>query len=78
MMGVVVAGGMAAPARAQERFSATVSSVVDGDTVRAQIVGGPALEVQLIGIDTPELMSVEGRRPLITWSGSRSGLTSRW
>ena len=32
-----------------------MSSVVDGDTVRAQIVGGPALEVQLIGIDTPEL-----------------------
>ena len=54
-MGVVVAAGMAAPARAQERVAATVTSVVDGDTVRAQLAGGPSLEVQLIGIDTPEL-----------------------
>jgi endonuclease YncB( thermonuclease family) len=54
-MGVVVTAGMAAPARAQERLAATVTSVVDGDTVRAQLAGGPSLEVQLIGIDTPEL-----------------------
>jgi hypothetical protein len=46
---------MAAPARAQERLAATVTSAVDGDTVRAQLPGGPSLEVQLIGIDTPEL-----------------------
>jgi hypothetical protein len=54
-MGVVVTAGMAAPARAQERLAATVTSAVDGDTVRAQLPGGPSLEVQLIGIDTPEL-----------------------
>jgi endonuclease YncB( thermonuclease family) len=54
-MGVVVTAGVAAPARAQERLAATVTSVVDGDTVRAQLAGGPSLEVQLIGIDTPEL-----------------------
>jgi endonuclease YncB( thermonuclease family) len=54
-MGVVVTTGVAAPARAQERLAATVTSVVDGDTVRVQLAGGPSLEVQLIGIDTPEL-----------------------
>jgi hypothetical protein len=43
-----------APARAQERYAATVTSVVDGDTLNAQVAGGPALEVQLIGIDAPE------------------------
>ena len=56
-MCVVVAGGLAglvAPARAQERFPAAVTSVVDGDTVDAQVSGGPALRVRLIGIDTPE------------------------
>jgi endonuclease YncB( thermonuclease family) len=54
-MGVVVTAGVAAPARAQERLAATVTSVVDGDTVRVQLAGGPSLEVQLIGIDMPEL-----------------------
>ena len=54
-MGVVVTARMAAPARAQGRLAATVTSVVEGDTVRAQLAGGPSLEVQLIGIDTPEL-----------------------
>jgi hypothetical protein len=56
-MAVVVAGGMAgvvAPAQAQDRFSATVTAVVDGDAVDAQVAGGPALRVRLIGIDTPE------------------------
>jgi endonuclease YncB( thermonuclease family) len=43
-----------APAQAQERHAATVTSVVDGDTLNAQVAGGPALEVQLIGIDAPE------------------------
>jgi endonuclease YncB( thermonuclease family) len=42
------------PARAQQRFAATVASVVDGDTLNAQVAGGPALDVQLIGIDAPE------------------------
>jgi endonuclease YncB( thermonuclease family) len=44
----------APPAAAQERHSATVSRVVDGDTVDAQLSGGPELRVRLIGIDTPE------------------------
>jgi endonuclease YncB( thermonuclease family) len=43
-----------APGRAQERDAATVTSVVDGDTLNAQVAGGPALEVQMIGIDAPE------------------------
>jgi hypothetical protein len=46
--------GLVSPARAQERFPATVTSGVDGDTVDAQVSGGPALRVRLIGIDTPE------------------------
>ena len=55
--GVLLGAGAvfgAAPARAQERHAATVSSVVDGDTLNAQVAGGPPLEVQLIGIDAPE------------------------
>jgi endonuclease YncB( thermonuclease family) len=54
MRGVVVAGGMVAPAQAQERYPATVTAVVDGDTLTAQVAGGSALEVQIIGIDAPE------------------------
>jgi endonuclease YncB( thermonuclease family) len=42
------------PAWAQERHAATVSEVVDGDTVDAQLTGGPMVRVRLIGIDTPE------------------------
>jgi endonuclease YncB( thermonuclease family) len=42
------------PAAAKDRHSATVSRVVDGDTVDAQLSGGPVLRVRLIGIDTPE------------------------
>lgn len=45
----------APPAAAQERYPATVSHVVDGDTLDAQVSGGPALRVRLIGIDTPEV-----------------------
>jgi endonuclease YncB( thermonuclease family) len=46
----------AAPAAsAQERYPATVTDVVDGDTVDAQLSGGPVLRVRLIGIDTPEV-----------------------
>jgi endonuclease YncB( thermonuclease family) len=56
----VLLSGMAAlvwvtpPAWAQERHAATVSEVVDGDTVDAQLTGGPMVRVRLIGIDTPE------------------------
>jgi endonuclease YncB( thermonuclease family) len=41
-----------APAQAQERYAATVTSVVAGGTLKAQVAGGSVLEVQLIGIDT--------------------------
>jgi hypothetical protein len=51
---LLVAGGLAARAQAQDRFPATVPAVVDGDTLDAQVTGGPALEVQVIGIDAPE------------------------
>lgn len=44
----------AAPAAAQERYAATVTQVVDGDTVDAQLTGGPRVSVRLIGIDAPE------------------------
>ena len=57
VIGVLLGGGgvfEVAPARAQERYAATVTSVVDGDTLDAQVAGGSALEVQLIGIDAPE------------------------
>jgi endonuclease YncB( thermonuclease family) len=43
------------PAAAQELHSATVSHVVDGDTVDAQLPDGSVLRVRLIGIDTPEV-----------------------
>ena len=46
--------GLAPSVQAQERLPATVTAVVDGDTVDAQVTGGPALEVQVIGIDAPE------------------------
>jgi micrococcal nuclease len=39
---------------AQDRVPATVTSVVDGDTISVQPQGGSILTVRLIGIDTPE------------------------
>ncbi len=47
--------GAAAPAAAQESQPATVSHVVDGDTVDAQLMDGSVVRVRLIGIDTPEV-----------------------
>jgi endonuclease YncB( thermonuclease family) len=46
--------GAAAPAAAQESHPATVSDVVDGDTLDARLTDGSVLRVRLIGIDTPE------------------------
>jgi endonuclease YncB( thermonuclease family) len=57
VIGVLLAAGaifQVARAQAQERHAATVTSVVDGDTLNAQVAGGPTLEVQFIGIDAPE------------------------
>ena len=44
----------AAPAAAQQSRPATVSHVVDGDTLDAQLSDGSVVRVRLIGIDTPE------------------------
>jgi endonuclease YncB( thermonuclease family) len=41
-------------AAAQDRYPATVTDVVDGDTVDAQLASGPTLRVRLIGIDAPD------------------------
>jgi endonuclease YncB( thermonuclease family) len=49
------AGTAAQPAAAQESRPATVSHVVDGDTLDAQLSDGSTVRVRLIGIDTPEL-----------------------
>jgi endonuclease YncB( thermonuclease family) len=51
----VLAGGSALPAAAQAPLAATVSHVVDGDTVDAQLSDGRVLRVRLIGIDAPEV-----------------------
>jgi micrococcal nuclease len=53
---VALVGAAAAPAAAaQESLPATVSRVVDGDTIDAQLPDGSVLRVRLIGIDTPEV-----------------------
>src|SRR4051812_23102365 len=44
----------AAPASAQTSTAATVSRVVDGDTVIARLADNSEITVRLIGIDTPE------------------------
>jgi micrococcal nuclease len=43
------------PPKPSNVFPATVTRVVDGDTIRVQIKNGPAGPVRLIGIDTPEV-----------------------
>ena len=47
------------PPKPPNVFPATVSRVVDGDTIRVQIKNGPAGPVRLIGIDTPEVHDSE-------------------
>jgi len=42
------------PAAAQDRITATVTAVVDGDTIRVRNDAGGTFTVRLIGIDTPE------------------------
>jgi endonuclease YncB( thermonuclease family) len=56
VIGVLVGAGAVsgvAPARAQERYAATVTSVAGGNSLTAQVDGGPAVESGLIGIDAP-------------------------
>src|SRR6188508_8486 len=42
------------PAATQDRIPATVTSVVDGDTIKVQNDAGGTFTVRLIGIDTAE------------------------
>jgi len=42
------------PAAAQDRIPATVTAVVDGDTIKVRLDAGGSVTVRLIGIDTPE------------------------
>ena len=44
----------ASTANAQASYPATVTSVVDGDTLHARFSDGREVTVRLIGIDTPE------------------------
>lgn len=44
----------ASTAAAQTHLPGTITSVVDGDTVRVQLDAGPIVTVRLTGIDTPE------------------------
>ena len=45
---------LALPAVAQDRITSTVTSIIDGDTIRVQPDTGGTITVRLIGIDTPE------------------------
>jgi micrococcal nuclease len=56
----VVAAALIAPGAASAQTSATVTRVLDGDTVEAVTLASPTITVQLIGIDAPEFRS-DGR-----------------
>ena len=62
LIAVIVAIGFAPSAWAQDSTSATVSRVIDGDTVEVSYPDGTTETVRLIGIDSPE--SVDPDRPL--------------
>ena len=47
-------GRPTAAASAQDRIPATVTAVVDGDTIKVRNDAGGAFTVRLIGTDTPE------------------------
>jgi endonuclease YncB( thermonuclease family) len=59
---VAVVITLPAVAAAQESFPATVTAVVDGDTLDAQLVDGRALRVRLIGIDAPARSDCAGEQ----------------
>lgn len=63
-----------APGATSGRSSATVTRVVDGDTVIAR-VGGEELRVRLIGIDTPE--TVAPGQPVECFGPAASAFTHR-
>jgi micrococcal nuclease len=51
---MLAAAAWPSPTDAQERQSATVVGIVDGDTIRVRMDAGGPLTVRLTGIDTPE------------------------
>jgi endonuclease YncB( thermonuclease family) len=53
-LAIVAAGLGTSPAMAQAPLPATVTHVVDGDTLDAQLPDGKVVRVRLIGIDAPE------------------------
>jgi endonuclease YncB( thermonuclease family) len=53
-LAIAAAGLGTSPAMAQTPLPATVSHVVDGDTLDAQLPDGNVVRVRLIGIDAPE------------------------
>jgi micrococcal nuclease len=55
-------------------LAATVSSVIDGDTVEL-VVGGQHEQVRLLGIDTPE--TVHPSKPVECWGPEASALARR-
>lgn len=57
----VVATAWPAVASGQAAQSATVTGVVDGDTLRAQVDSGEELTVGLLGVDAPDLRNCGGR-----------------
>lgn len=55
LLTILVVGALAPATAAQESHAATVSRVVDGDTLDAELMDGSVVRVRLIGIDTPEV-----------------------
>jgi micrococcal nuclease len=51
---VIDPGPVESPQLPATAFPASVVRVVDGDTFLARVVGGPAVRVRVIGVDTPE------------------------
>ena len=75
---ISAAGLATAPAMAQTPVPATVTHVVDGDTVDAQLPDGNVVRVRLIGVDAPERGECGTSERPNTWSRSRSISKSRW
>ena len=57
------------------RVTATVTRVVDGDTLAVSLVGGQKEEVRMIGIDTPE--TVDPEEPVQCFGPQASHFTHR-
>lgn len=55
VLSVVAAALAASPVEAQEPAPATVTRVINGDTLEAQLESGEVIMIRLIGIDAPEV-----------------------